>query len=134
VTTIGEGAFYGCSRLASITILNPDCCIDNGYPNFSKNAVIYGYAGSTAQAYAEKHNLNFEVLSEVPEPAVSLGDVDGSGAVDILDVIAVNKYILGTKMLDKAQQTAADVNKDGDVASSDSLLILKRALNIISSF
>ena len=54
--------------------------------------------------------------------------------MDILDVITANKFILGVKELNNAQRTAFDVNKDGKLDSSDSLLILKYALEMISSF
>ena len=58
VTSIGEYAFTECSALESITILNPDCAICDNYFGraLSETAVIYGYLGSTAQAYAEKYD------------------------------------------------------------------------------
>lgn len=46
------------------------------------------------------------------------GDVDGSCEVNILDVIAVNKYILGVKRL----------------TATDSLLILEFVLDMITDF
>ncbi|MCB6994390.1 leucine-rich repeat protein, partial [bacterium 210820-DFI.6.37] len=59
VTRIGVDAFYGCSSLSSIKILNPNCKIITSIPSFT---VIYGYANSTAQAYAERYNRTFVVL------------------------------------------------------------------------
>ena len=59
VAKIDYYAFYNCIALESITILNPECEIyDVGNAIYS-GATIYGYCGSTAQAYAEKYDRNF---------------------------------------------------------------------------
>lgn len=78
VTYIGEMAFNNCKNLTSITINNPDCIIedaDSTISNSSKEGdiftgTIFGFEGSTAQAYAEKYSCNFEVIggaSTVPD-------------------------------------------------------------------
>ncbi len=77
VKSIGWGAFAGCSDLHSITIENPDCnicddeaTINNVAEHFEKiyefYGTIYGYTGSTAQAYAEKYGRTFIALDEKP--------------------------------------------------------------------
>ena len=53
------------------------------------------------------------------------GDANSDGIVDIMDVIRVNKFLLGTTDLDAKQRKAADVDNDGDVNATDSLNILK---------
>ena len=69
VTSIGDGPFLECPSLASVTILNPNCDIFDerqpDYPFFS-HAVIKGYAGSTAQTYANKYGYKFESLGPAP--------------------------------------------------------------------
>ena len=74
VSSIDNELFIGCCDLKAITILNPECkinvipSIDLGHPD---TTTIYGYANSTAQAYAEKYGYKF----------CSLGDIgDGSFA------------------------------------------------------
>lgn len=62
VTSIGSQAFFWCGRLESITILNPHCEISDYESTIDLGATIYGYEGSTAQAYAEKHSFTFVVL------------------------------------------------------------------------
>ncbi|MCR5718581.1 MAG: cellulase family glycosylhydrolase [Oscillospiraceae bacterium] len=62
---------------------------------------------------------------------VKYGDVNLDGTVDIMDVIAINKYLTGSKQLDAGAQANADVNRDNKVDSSDSLTILKHAVGII---
>ncbi len=67
--------FNNCARLEKITFLNPKCSI---YKNLSTicnytlnntpyyDGVICGYEGSTAEAYAEAFELEFESLGPVP--------------------------------------------------------------------
>ena len=65
----------------------------------------------------------------VTAPAdVVIGDVTGDGKVDIMDVIAMNKYLLGTKSLDEKALAAADADGNSTIDSNDSLAILKIAL------
>ena len=64
VTSIGDYAFYNCSSLESITILNPDCEIYDSKYTIDENATIYGYEGSTAEAYAEKYGREFVALDK----------------------------------------------------------------------
>ncbi|MBR3629351.1 MAG: dockerin type I repeat-containing protein [Oscillospiraceae bacterium] len=60
----------------------------------------------------------------IPVPAVS-GDVNADGDVDVLDLITLQKYVLGTGTLPAAD--AADLNEDGSVDVFD-LALLKRVL------
>lgn len=84
LTSIGEKAFSKCSRLKSIeipstvasiptstfsetdlescTFLNPDCEISE-WTEFPQEMTVYGYAGSTAEAFAEKTGRPFVALS-----------------------------------------------------------------------
>ncbi|MBR2086598.1 MAG: dockerin type I repeat-containing protein [Oscillospiraceae bacterium] len=62
------------------------------------------------------------------------GDLNGDGKVDILDVIRLNKSLLGVEQLTDEQTAAADADGNGKVESNDSLLILKYALEMIDSF
>ncbi len=57
------------------------------------------------------------------------GDTNLDCEVDILDVIAANKHILGVGTLDKTGLKNADMNGDGKTASEDALDILKAVLN-----
>lgn len=84
VQTIGEMAFLGCTSLESVvvpqnvtsievnafedvknlTILNPQCMIEDSAYTIGNGdgTTIYGYAGSTAQSYAEKYQKTFVAL------------------------------------------------------------------------
>ncbi|MGN0534317.1 MAG: leucine-rich repeat domain-containing protein [Eubacterium sp.] len=59
VKYINNYAFRNCSGLNKILILNPECRISDTEYAISDTAAIYGIAGSTAQAYAEKYSRTF---------------------------------------------------------------------------
>lgn len=59
VAKIEACAFCSCSALKSVTIRNPQCEIEDHYYTLYSGATVYGYAGSTAQTYAQKYSMNF---------------------------------------------------------------------------
>ena len=63
--------------------------------------------------------------------ASKYGDANGDDAVDIMDVIALNKFLLGISELDEQKRANADVLDDGKLNSEDSLALLKYVLEII---
>ena len=65
---------------------------------------------------------------------LTYGDVDESGKIDILDVITLNRNLLGKEKISETQQKAADVDKDGKPTAADSLLIMKYIVGIVTSF
>jgi hypothetical protein len=95
VKTIEGYAFYNCPKLTSITILDPDCEI-KGISAFDRAAdydsevtafdgTVYGYDGSTAQAYAKKHGYKFKSLGEAPneENMVIPAEKDGKAVESV---------------------------------------------------
>ena len=79
VNYIDGYAFADCDHLKEVIILNPEANIvvkDDRFPDrenynivdYSPDAVIYGYADSTAQAYAKECNVPFEILSPEQDP------------------------------------------------------------------
>ncbi|MBR2414034.1 MAG: leucine-rich repeat domain-containing protein [Clostridia bacterium] len=82
VEKVGKGAFDSCAALEKITFLNPDTYIfdgdtysteedfvygySDGSDTIPQETVIYGYAGSTAEAYALKYNRTFVELTDCP--------------------------------------------------------------------
>ena len=61
VTSVESYAFYG-TGLEKITFLSKTTKIKDATQTISESATIYGYAGSTAEAYANKYGRTFEVL------------------------------------------------------------------------
>lgn len=150
VTEIGRWTFNACRSLESITILNPDCaiydeektiCTDkNGF-----NGTIYGYEGSTAQAYAEKYGYSFEAITEAPdlEPTL-LGDANCDDNVDMADVVLLmqslanpNKYGLNgsdENAISEQGMANGDVDKSSaGITANDALRIQEYLLKKINS-
>ena len=62
------------------------------------------------------------------------GDVNEDGSIDILDVISLNRALLGKEFLSKQGEANADVNEDTMIDSTDALNIMKYIVQIITSF
>ena len=59
-----------------------------------------------------------------PTPTVLLGDVDGSGEIDVRDGVRIKQYL--AQMAVEINEANSDVNKSGEVDSTDSVLIMKK--------
>lgn len=138
ISSIGESAFAGCENISTITIQNPDCKIfdsayticngfdeESGEPFFT--GAIYGYEGSTAQAFAEKYGYNFEILGEKSDTDHKLGDLDGDGVIDSTDASAVlaEYAAIQTGAAPTVSTSVGDVNGDGFIDASDASDILQ---------
>ena len=152
VGSIGMGAFNSMEKLTEITILNPDCeiydapdTICQSVPLFPETVekgeddtpatesksvftgTIRGYENSTAQAYAEKYDYQFESLGAAPEPLT--GDYNENGKVESDDAQNVLNYYVktlsgGDPALTDRQQQACDVNADNVIDVVDAQYIL----------
>ncbi|MDE7093452.1 MAG: leucine-rich repeat protein, partial [Oscillospiraceae bacterium] len=132
VTSIEDWAFYDCTALESITIENPECEIYDYETTISDTTKIYGYDNSTAQAYAEKYERNFVSLGTAPEkPTTEIltGDANKDGEFNILDIITLQKWLLGAGNLPSWQ--AMDFNRDGMITIFDFVLAKKYYLKNI---
>ena len=89
-----------------------------------KQGKIAGWRESAAHTFARNAPVRFETFDPLR------GDVDLDGNIDILDVIAVNKYLLSVTELSSAARNAADYNADNAVKADDSLAILRCVLGI----
>lgn len=73
-----------------------------------------------------------ETATELDLPKADLyGDVNLDGEVDILDVININKFLLGSSSLGKQNLANADVDNSKKVDDTDSLNILKKVVKLI---
>jgi len=92
--------------------------------------------GTLAELYPDleptKGNSGTDPTDPKPGSVTLWGDADESGTVDILDVIQVNKFLLGVAKLSAQGALNADLDQSGDPDSTDSLNILKLALNMLS--
>jgi hypothetical protein len=63
-----------------------------------------------------------------------LGDCNLDGAIDIMDVISINRYLLGSLKFNNTQKFNANVDSNTVIDTTDSLLILKYVVELIDSF
>lgn len=60
----------------------------------------------------------------------SRGDINGDGSITILDVVKLQRHVLGVETLPAEQQSAADMNGDGKLDVKDITLIQKTILGV----
>ena len=65
VNIIEDEAFFRCKNLKKITIKNPKCTISNYALPYNTNTVIYGYAKSTAEEFANMNGNDFVIISSL---------------------------------------------------------------------
>ena len=81
-------------------------------------------------ATGDKVSINNQSETEVLEVIIK-GDTSGDGVINALDLLQVQKNILGTYTLTGAYLEAADTSKDGVVNALDLLQVQK---NILGTF
>ena len=137
VERIEQSAFCDCRKLKRITILNPKCYIFDAedvictsyeipdmtapddehpvnlvqFPDIRYDFVMCGYENSTAQEYAQKCNIEFEIF----DPA----------AYEVTDAVALQRYLLGAGA--SGARRDYDLNGDEEIDVFD-LALLKHKL------
>ena len=108
----------------------------------SRTYTIYIYRGNSEDAdFENPEGTNTPTpeptatkkTTSTPKPAEvsqKAGDVNGDGAVTVMDLLKVRKAILGMSQLTEAEQKAADANGNGKVDVLDLLRIQKSILGI----
>lgn len=128
VKKIGDEAFSVCDSLKSITIPASVTEIGEKIAKAYTIVAIYGYTGSTAESYAEENGYYFFPLSN------TVGDVNEDGVVNLMDAIALNKYLAGAISLTDNQLIAANCNTaDGtsNINEDDVTALMKFVINLI---
>ena len=150
VTSIGDGAFEGCTGLTSITIPSSVTFIDNyafrgctGLSSIkseiilSTNSMIRNVLGEDVFSYVDKNNCilyvpegqantyrNAEQWSDfvnIEEIPSVYGDVNGDGEVTTIDITAIYNYLLNG---DTTYLATSDVDGDGFITTVDNYLAL----------
>ena len=125
VTRIGDGFLTENPWVKAVMI--PDTVTEiseSAFPDYK--GILFGGKGSAAEKFAAEHDITFRVTGNLAK-----GDVNADLDVDILDVIALNKHILGVGTLDKTGLQNADMDGNGIVDSADPLALLKTVLGIV---
>ncbi len=79
------------------------------------------------------NDFTFYVLTPSEASTAVTGDLTGDGTIDIMDVIKINKFLLGSETLTATEKSAADVDQSGEVDSTDALNILKYVVELIDT-
>lgn len=129
VMTIGLWALP--STLERLFIQNPECSIAVGtVPTLTQKCVIFAPYRSEAQLFAEEWGYTFEVLKpdvEPPGPLVFPGDVNIDNNLTVMDVVLLQKWLLGLNPQGIKRLSSADMNND-DIIDVIDLVLVKRAL------
>lgn len=78
--------------------------------------------------------LDDEGTLTISDMGDQIGDLDGTATIDIMDVIMVNRFLLGSISLSNVEKQCADVDGNGTINSTDSINILKYVVELIDSF
>lgn len=98
VKEIEREAFIYCSGLTDVTVLNDNCAIYDDKDTFGSASVIHGYAGSTAEEFAEKYGRRFEEIDQqapiasdwAEKSVISKGTKEAELVVRVGDIDACN--------------------------------------------
>lgn len=142
------------SDFTDVYFMDPECVIPDseftisadyhyGESNELRDTVIHGYKGSTAEAYANKYDRKFEVITEEATEKPAYGDSNCNGTVDLSDAVFIMQHISnpdvyginGTAELHMTEQGLAnsDVTGNDGVTAKDALAIQKYLLKLIPS-
>lgn len=124
-------------KVTQIIFALPDNSYDGVYVNMFVDAMNYSPDAWLAFDFANAVKIADADPDPTPDPtpqAVTLGDVDLNGKVELNDAVTVLKAALGIVTLEGDAATAADVDKDGNINLTDALNVLKFALGIIKEF
>ncbi len=87
----------------------------------------------TKLAFTTTHFSQY-VIAQSERPLVTLGDVNGDGAIDTADAVLVLQRAAELIDDNALNAAAADVNGDGAIDTADAVLILQKAAELIERF
>ena len=119
VTSIGSSAFEGCSSLISLKV-GMEIPPSISYYTFSNrtNASLYVPYGCKAAYEAADYWKQFKRIIEFVE-----GDVNGDGESDVVDVVDIARYVVGTPA-ETFVPILADINGSGEVNIADAVCLV----------
>ncbi|GEM_PF-2714372 len=85
------------------------------------------------EPYQAFYSFALPDTSQSYEKPLSAGDANADGSINILDVITMNRAVLGKESLTEAQLRAVDFNQNGKPDSEESLAMLKYIVGLIDS-
>ncbi len=121
VIDVYSDAFRSCTSLESITFLSNITVIGYNEDTISDTATIYGYSGSTAQAYAQRYGRTFVAIDQI-----RTGNLNGDNTIDKDDAI----YLLYHSLFPETYPITedCDYNNDGVIDNDDALYLLYHSI------
>lgn len=131
-----EALIYECTCLNSISIPDSVTSIGVGAFNGCSNLTIKGYDGSYAETYAIEIQIPFQSIGNVTKD--KRGELDGKEGVSADDaqttlMAAVNILANRPSGLTAEQELAADVNESGTITAEDAQYILIYAIQALAN-
>ena len=116
ITSIASNAFSGCSGITTVKIYKetPPSCPFSSYAN----AILYVPVGCKAAYEAADYWKGFLQIKEFIE-----GDVNMDGETDVVDVVDIARYVVGTPA-ETFVPILADINNSGDVNIGDAVTLV----------
>lgn len=118
----GEFTVSGVTVTSSTTIK-----VDVTRNGLSSDAYSYNMSNGNIEGYISP-------TQPTTQPAITIGDVNMDGNINVLDATEVQKYIADLVTLSADQIKAADTDKDGRVSIKDATLIQKKIAGIVNNF
>ena len=119
VTNIGERAFQDCSSLTSVVVnISSPLVIPASTFNTQDNATLFVPKDSRWSYASADYWKDFKTIKEFPDP-----DVNQDGYVDVVDVVDIARFVVGTPS-DSFAEFLADLNGSGDVNVADAVVLV----------
>ncbi len=131
--TVNANAAEGAVSAFEIGAINRETTEGSGVTNAEISIGNIGADYTVTQYTAAVDNGSVTVTSGEQPVDVKYGDVNVDGEVDVLDIIVLNKYLLGGGSLSEQGAVNADVDKDNDPSANDSLNIMKYIVKLIDA-
>ena len=130
VTSIGEQAFGSCNSLTSMKVKmeTPIYCPESPFftrtgewgtsPTPPSNATLYVPKGSKAAYLTAYIWKEFKSIKEFPD-----SDVNQDGEIDVVDVVEIARFVVGTPA-ETFDEFLADLNNDDEVNVADAVVLV----------
>ncbi|MCL2488281.1 MAG: leucine-rich repeat protein [Oscillospiraceae bacterium] len=130
LTDIGIYAFLSCVSLGKIIVPDTVTAIHDTSFADCPNLTIYCVMNSYAHDFVRKNNIPYDIYYENP----LLGNISGTGAVNISDVRLILQHLVGKIKLTATQLDLANVSGGETVTITDARLILQYLVGKITVF
>lgn len=146
ISYIPQGAFSYCKKLAGVTVANPNCvfaCMEENKGEdiyyccffniatstggFNFSGPMRGYLGSTAQAYAEKHHVWFNIQGDIDRDGKLTADDSNLILIEYLTTDVLN----GATTMTREQAKSADYDFDDKITADDANDVLYAYLDAL---